>query len=140
MFSVGAVLYEMVTGRRAFAGESPAVIFAEILGRTPPAPTALNPNVPPELERLIIRALEKDRELRYQSVADMRADLLRLRRESDAGHLAVSTHPEQRPVGGRRADRSVSRRGWVALALGDARVGSRRDVHVSTERPCSGIA
>ena len=100
VFSVGAVLYEIVTGRRAFPGESHAVIFAEILGRTPPAPTGLNPDVPPELERLIIKALEKDRELRYQSVADMRADLLRLRRESDAGHLAVSTHPEQH-AGGR---------------------------------------
>ena len=88
VFSVGAVLYEMVTGRLAFAGESHAVIFAEILGRTPPAPARLNPNVPPELERLITKALEKDRELRYQSVADMRADLLRLRRESDAGRLA----------------------------------------------------
>ena len=115
VFSVGAVLYEIVTGRRAFPGESHAVIFAEILGRTPPAPTGLNRDVPPELERLIIRALEKNRELRYQSVADMRADLLRLRRESDAGHLAVSTHPEDGV--GKRADPSVSRRGWIALAL-----------------------
>ena len=115
VFSVGAVLYEMVTGRRAFPGESHAVTFAEILGRTPPAPTGLNRDVPPELERLIIRALEKNRELRYQSVADMRADLLRLRRESDAGHLAVSTHPED--GAGKRADPSVSRRGWIALAL-----------------------
>src|SRR5687767_9194197 len=98
VFSVGAVLYEMVTGRPAFAGESPAVIFAAILGQTPPAPTALNPNVPPELERLITKALEKDRELRYQSVADMRADLLHLRRESDAGHLPVSTHAGPRPI------------------------------------------
>ena len=118
VFSVGAVLYEMVTGRLAFAGESHAVIFAEILGQTPPAPTALNPNVPPELERLITKALEKDRERRYQSVADMRADLLRLRRESDAGHLAVSTPAEQRPIlAGARADRRVGGRAWVALAL-----------------------
>ena len=118
VFSVGAVLYEMITGRRAFAGESHAVIFAEILGQTPPAPTGLNPNVPPELERLITKALEKDRERRYQSVADMRADLLRLRRESDAGDLAVSTHAEQRPVSaGARADRRFGRRAWIALAL-----------------------
>jgi pimeloyl-ACP methyl ester carboxylesterase len=90
VFSIGAVLYEMVTGQLAFSGESPAVIFAGILGGTPPAPTRLNPNVPPELERLITKALEKDRELRYQTVADLRADLLRLRRESGAAHLGAS--------------------------------------------------
>jgi TolB-like protein/tetratricopeptide (TPR) repeat protein/tRNA A-37 threonylcarbamoyl transferase component Bud32 len=118
VFSVGAVLYEMVTGRPAFAGESPAVIFAAILGQTPPAPTALNPNVPPELERLITKALEKDRELRYQSVADMRADLLHLRRTSDAAHLAASTQAGQRPVrAGGRAARQAGGLAWVALAL-----------------------
>jgi serine/threonine protein kinase/Flp pilus assembly protein TadD len=110
VFSVGAVLYEMVTGRAAFAGESHAVIFAAILGQTPPAPTALNPEVPPEVERLITKALEKDRALRYQSVAEMRSDLLRVRRESDARHLAASTHRE-------RADRRVSSRVGAALAL-----------------------
>jgi pimeloyl-ACP methyl ester carboxylesterase len=88
VFSVGAVLYELVTGRMAFAGESPAVIFAGILAGSPAVPSSLNPNVPLELERLIAKALEKDRELRFQSVADMRADLLRLRRESDAGRRA----------------------------------------------------
>jgi serine/threonine protein kinase/tetratricopeptide (TPR) repeat protein len=118
VFSIGAVLYEIVTGRLAFSGESPAVIFAGILGETPPPPTRLNPNIPPELERLVTKALEKDREVRYQSVAEMRADLLRLRRASDTGHLAVSTHPESRPVGAReRADSRVGKRGWVALAL-----------------------
>jgi TolB-like protein/Tfp pilus assembly protein PilF len=115
VFSVGAVLYELVTGRMAFSGESPAVVFAGILAATPPAPTGLNRDVPPALERLIIKALEKNRELRYQSVADMRGDLLRLRRESDAGHLAVSTHPGD--GAGKRADPSVSSRGWIALAL-----------------------
>jgi serine/threonine protein kinase/pimeloyl-ACP methyl ester carboxylesterase len=93
VFSVGAVLYELVTGRLAFGGESPAVIFAGILGGTPAVPTSLNPDVPQELERLIAKALEKERELRFQSAADMRADLLRLRRESDVGRLAGSTHP-----------------------------------------------
>jgi serine/threonine protein kinase/pimeloyl-ACP methyl ester carboxylesterase len=91
VFSVGAVLYEIVTGRLAFAGDSPAIVFAGILAGTPPAPTAINPNVPPALERLITKALEKDRDLRYQSVADLRADLLRLRRESDVDRLAPST-------------------------------------------------
>jgi serine/threonine-protein kinase len=118
VFSVGAVLYELVTGRMAFSGESPAVIFAGILGGTPPAPTGLNPNVPPELERLITNALEKDRERRYQSIADLRADLLRTRRESNANHPAVSTHTEPARVWTeKRADRRFGRQGWIALAL-----------------------
>ena len=115
VFSIGALLYEMVTQRVAFSGESHAVVFARILGETPPPPTRFNPNVPPELERLITKALEKERELRYQSVADMRADLLRLRRESDAGHLAASPHP-QHPIVSVGAGR-FSRRASVALAL-----------------------
>jgi serine/threonine protein kinase/pimeloyl-ACP methyl ester carboxylesterase len=113
VFSVGAVLYELVTGQRAFAGESPAVIFAEILGHTPPPPTRINPNVPPELDRVTTKALEKERELRYQSVADMRADLLRLRRESGVGRPAASTHPAGRPAsessGASRASRPAAR-------------------------------
>lgn len=117
VFSVGAVLYEMVTGRPAFGGESHAVIFAATLGQTPPAPTALTPQVPPELERLITKALEKDRALRYQGVADMRADLLHLRRESDARHLAASKYPEQRPIRTGERARHVGRRAWVAVAL-----------------------
>jgi serine/threonine protein kinase/Flp pilus assembly protein TadD len=118
IFSVGAVLYELVTRRMAFSGGSPAVIFAGILAATPTAPTGLNPDVPPELERLIFKALEKDRELRYQSVADMRADLLRLRRESGAALAAVATHPEDRPAGAvERAAPRLSRRGGIALAL-----------------------
>jgi TolB-like protein/Flp pilus assembly protein TadD/tRNA A-37 threonylcarbamoyl transferase component Bud32 len=98
VFSVGAVLYELVTRRIAFAGESPAVIFAGILNGTPPAPTTLNRDVPPELERLISKALEKDRELRYQSAADMRADLLRLRRQSDSARLAATDRDAGRAV------------------------------------------
>jgi TolB-like protein/tetratricopeptide (TPR) repeat protein/tRNA A-37 threonylcarbamoyl transferase component Bud32 len=117
VFSVGAVLYEMVTGRLAFAGESHAVIFAEILGRTPPAPALLNPNVPAPLDRIISKALEKDRELRYQSVADLRADLLHLRRESDVARLAGTPQAAQRPIaaGGRRG--RFSSRALAALVL-----------------------
>jgi TolB-like protein/Tfp pilus assembly protein PilF len=118
VFSVGAVLYELVTGRMAFAGESPAVIFAGILAGTPPAPTAVNPEVPPELERLITKSLEKDRELRYQSMADLGADLLRLRRSSDSAHLAATTRPERQPVAAReREGRRSSRLTVAALAL-----------------------
>jgi serine/threonine-protein kinase len=89
VFSVGALLYEMVTGRMAFPGNSHAVAFAAILGDTPPPPSALNRDVSPELERIIVKALEKNRELRYQSAADLRADLLHAGREADPGPLAV---------------------------------------------------
>jgi serine/threonine protein kinase/TolB-like protein/Flp pilus assembly protein TadD len=117
VFSVGAVLYEMVTGRLAFAGESTAVIFAGILGETPASPASLNPNVPAPLDRLIAKALEKDRELRYQSVADMRADLLRLRRESDVSRLVGSFEaapPSLAPSARRERFSTVA---WAALAL-----------------------
>jgi TolB-like protein/Tfp pilus assembly protein PilF len=118
IFSLGAVLYELVTRHIAFSGESPGVIFARILGETPPAPARLNPDVPPELERVIAKALEKDRELRYQTVADMRADLLRLRRESDAGHHAAAAHAQQ-PIGraGILGGRLFATPAWVAAVV-----------------------
>src|SRR6195256_1944103 len=92
LFSFGAVMYEMATGTLPFRGESTGVIFDGIMNRAPVAPVRLNPDLPPKLEDIINRALEKDRELRYQHAADMRSELMRLKRDTDTtGRVAAAT-------------------------------------------------
>jgi serine/threonine protein kinase/tetratricopeptide (TPR) repeat protein len=93
LFSLGAVLYEMATGRQPFSGNTSAVIFDAILRGVPVAPVRLNPDVPAELERIIQKTLEKDRKLRYQSAADLRTDLARLKRDTDSRRSAVASAP-----------------------------------------------
>jgi Tol biopolymer transport system component len=117
LFSFGAVLYEMATGRHAFPGNTTAVIFHAILSQAPAPPMRLNPDLPVKLEEIINRLLEKDRDLRYQSAADLRSELKRLKRDTDSGRSPVGTgslNPIPSPSGrGWPAGRGEGRRRWL---------------------------
>ena len=91
LFSFGVVLYEIATGQLPFRGESTGSIFDAILNRPPLPPLRLNPDLPPDLERIILRLLEKDRELRYQHASDMRSELMRLKRDTESGRVVAAS-------------------------------------------------
>ena len=98
LFSLGLVLYEMATGRQAFAGNTSGVIFNAILEREPPPPSRLNPDLPAELDHIVGKALEKNPKLRYQHAADLRTDLQRLKRDTDSGRSASTAVPATHPT------------------------------------------
>jgi eukaryotic-like serine/threonine-protein kinase len=123
LFSLGTVLYQMLTGKQAFPGTTSAVVFDKILHHPPVAPVTLNPAVPAEFERILNKALEKDKDYRYQVAAEMRSDLKRMQRESDSGRTpAVAS-------GVGSAQRSA------AVGTGAIAVGSGGGVAVATPTP-----
>ncbi|MGC2066951.1 MAG: protein kinase [Candidatus Acidiferrales bacterium] len=126
LFSFGAVLYEMTAGRMAFSGNTSAIIHEAILNRAPTPLARVNPEISPDLERIINKALEKDRDLRYQHASDIRTDLKRLRRDTDSGRISspgresvpeVTAEPTSRSTATVQLSAGLARKRYVVLAV-----------------------
>src|SRR5580698_1312376 len=132
LFSLGTVLYQMVTGKQAFPGTTSAIVFDKILHHPPVAPVTLNPSVQPEFERILNKALEKDKDYRYQVAAEMRSDLKRLQRESDSGRTPAASG------GAGSAQRNAASGGSGSAAMAAA-AESGGGVAVATPTPSAPI-
>ena len=126
LFSAGVVLYEMATGQLPFQGPTVATIFESLLTKAPMAPSEIKAGIPAELDRIILKALEKDRETRYQGAAELRADLKRLKRAADSGLAPLRRRRQPAAVHGRPVHRSAKREG----GSGDADPGWRKPVFI----------
>jgi len=115
LFSCGVVLYEMATGTLPFKGPTPVAVFEALLTQTPAPPSSLNSTVPGEFDRIVAKLLEKDRDTRYQTAADLRGDLKRLKRAEDTGQTAVTSHQLPAARSGPAA-RLPSRQPWKSIA------------------------
>src|SRR6201996_2687547 len=150
LFSFGVVLYEMSTGSLPFRGDTSALIFESILNRAPLSPIRLNPDLPPKLEDIINRSLEKDRDLRYQHASEMRSELKRLKRDTDSGRSAVlpalddAAPPPRRPPGnpwsGRHSAPSGSAHGTASSNSATASIPLAGEVSPTKSSSSSRIA
>ncbi|MBV9087204.1 MAG: protein kinase, partial [Acidobacteriaceae bacterium] len=146
LFSLGAVLYEMVTGAMAFRGETSAVVFDSILNRAPVSPVRLNPDLPAKLEDIINKALEKDRRLRYQTASDFRTDLARLKRDVESGRAKIQAASDVPSVSASASAALASAPQTVAApASGSASVPAQQsgpasaNAPIPTQTPASGV-
>src|SRR5262249_10792273 len=118
LFSFGAVLYEMATGQHAFSGRTSGLIFEAILNRQPASSRQLNGGVPVELEQIINKALEKDPDVRYQHAADLRADLKRLKRDTESGRIATGGASQKTTKSWKSFANRFWHRPYLLVALG----------------------